>query len=77
MKKSIHEVTLQGLPLLTPYLNDGNWEVRQCVAEGLGQFPERAEELLPLLRAAAQRESDPEVGASLAASIRRLEGAAK
>ena len=61
------------LDLLLPYLRHRDPEVRALIADAVGWFPERADGLVPLLRALLARELSPDVRPSLEYAIGRLE----
>jgi hypothetical protein len=62
------------LPLLIAYLRDDEPELREAVAEALGQYPAHVMETLPALESALVVEKNEEVRAALEESIRRLCG---
>jgi len=62
------------LALLGPFLDHEDGVTRSSVAEAFGCYPARAEELLPPLRAALEREVDDEVRDAMRRSILRLTG---
>jgi hypothetical protein len=67
----------EALPLLAPFLDDPEPGVREPIALALARYPERAEELLPVLGSVLQRESEEEVRAAIEGAIAALDGAAQ
>lgn len=62
----------EALPLLVPFLEDPEADVRECVAPALAVFPECAEEFLPLLEGALAREVDDHVREIMEDAVQRL-----
>lgn len=60
---------------LAPFLDDSQSEIRAAVARALGQYPARAAELLPLLRAAEARETASDAREALRLSLTKLRAA--
>jgi hypothetical protein len=59
---------------LAQWLHDADPGLREVVALALGRYPDRAGELVPLLRQALARERDPDVRDVIEAAVRDLEG---
>ena len=62
----------EAVPLLLPFLSDEEAGVREAIALGLACYPERAEALLPPLRAALRRETEGYLQEVLAGAIAAL-----
>jgi hypothetical protein len=62
------------VPLLLPFLGDPQAGVREAIALGLARYPERAESLVPALRAALQRETETYIREAMAEAIAVLTG---
>jgi hypothetical protein len=60
------------LPLLYPYLTCAEAEIRRSIANALKNYPERADETLPLLEAAALSERDAEAKQAMEEAIDTL-----
>ena len=60
--------------LLVPYLAHESADVRASVAEALGRYPSRAEDLTPALRTALRDESEEEAREALDQALRTLTG---
>jgi len=63
------------VPLLVPFLRDAEPGVREVVAYGLARYPQRAEALLPPLRAALCQEAEEHVREAIEGAICALQGA--
>jgi hypothetical protein len=63
------------VPLLVPFLRDAESGVREVVAYGLARYPQRAEALLPPLRAALCQEAEEHVREAIEGAICALQGA--
>jgi len=64
----------EALSLLVPFLSDDEAGVREAIALGLGRYPERAEELLPLLRTALHEETEEQVREAIEQAIAAFAG---
>jgi HEAT repeat protein len=64
-----------GVHLLLPHLNDGQSEIRAAVARAVGRQSARAAELIPMLQAAAARETATDAKDALRLSLARLRAA--
>jgi hypothetical protein len=60
------------LDLLLPFLEDNDRGMRDCIAKCLGSYPERASNLIPLLRTALAKENDQYARKTMQESIERL-----
>ncbi len=68
----VRRAAREALPLLVPFLEDPEADVRECVAPALAVFPECAEEFLPLLEGALAREVDDHVREIMEDAVQRL-----
>jgi hypothetical protein len=66
------EAVEQGLHLLYPLMQGGDSDMRWCVAQALGHFPEHAQETLPLLQESLASEVDEHTVREIKRAIGKL-----
>jgi hypothetical protein len=72
--RAVRLAVTRNIELLVPHLGDGQSEVRAAVARALGQYPDRAAELLPALESASARETASDAREALRLSLAKLRG---
>jgi HEAT repeat protein len=68
----VQRIGVGALPSLIPFLTDSEAEVRATVAEALGCYPSRADELVPLLQRAVSVEEDENARERIQESLDRI-----
>lgn len=69
---AIRSLSASALDLLKPYLAHREPELRGAIAEAFACFPSRADDLLPLLRTALERERNEDARAAIGSAIESL-----